>query len=118
MDVNSAIRLLVKEMVTDEVRQQLALALAQAGVDRADQRLMSQEEAAVYAGVDVSTIRRWKKRGLKALGRHKGTRIRLNDLVAFLESQAESAPPPTPDGDVNVRARVLAQSIAARRKAG
>jgi hypothetical protein len=57
MDVDSAIRIFVKEMITDEVRQQLALALAAAGVERPDQRLMSQEEAANYAGVDFSAAR-------------------------------------------------------------
>jgi hypothetical protein len=59
-----------------------------------------------------------KKRGLKALGRHKGTRIRIADLLAYLESQAQSVPPTTPEDDANERARALAQAIASQRRTG
>ena len=84
MGLDTAVRNLIEVEVQRQVELQLAKEMARLGLGGQVDRRLSMHEAAEVARVDLSSLRRWRARGLPVQGRGRSAFIHESKLLAFI----------------------------------
>lgn len=94
MGLDTTVRNLIAEEVQRQVQLQLAQEMLRLGITHPVDERFTMEEAAKYAGVEVGSLRRWKKQGLRVEGSGRRARIARSALDSFMASGGKGGVPP------------------------